>query len=110
MALRRMMLVLLLLPAALAPAAGGMVENDACRRDVPLARQTVERSQASLAALGDGRSEICPAWRRHRDGMMEASRVYRRCLTGTDRRVEAARMDGMVADFNDAIGKMCGQE
>jgi hypothetical protein len=98
------------LAVAASPSLAGMVDSDACRRDVAAARAAYARSQADLGSLGDGRREICAAWRAHKTKLVDASRVYKRCLTGTDRRVESGRMDAMTADFDDAIGRSCAAE
>jgi hypothetical protein len=98
------------LAVAASPSLAGMVDSDTCRRDVAAVRAAYERSQADLGSLGDGRREICAAWRAHKMRLVDASRVYKRCLTGTDRRVESGRMDGMTADFDDAITRSCAAE
>ena len=43
---------------AASPGLAGMVDSEACRRDVPAIRASFEKSQAELASLGDGRKEL----------------------------------------------------
>jgi hypothetical protein len=99
-------LALLLLATAL-PAGAAMVDSEACRRDVVAVDAAYADSMRALEGVADGRRELCPAWRAHREVAKRASAVYARCYLGTDRRVGTARMNGVMADFDDAIARGC---
>ena len=100
-----MLAILLLAPVPAANAA--MVDSEACRRDVVAVDTAYADSMRALESVAEGRRELCPAWRAHREVAKRASAVYARCYLGTDRRVGTARMNGVMADFDDAIARGC---
>jgi len=108
MLLRRIAPVLAILLLAPVPAANAaMVDSEACRRDVVAVDTAYADSMRALESVAEGRRELCPAWRAHREVARRASAVYARCYLGTDRRVGTARMNAVMADFDDAIAQGC---
>ncbi len=107
-ALRRLILPLACLMAGLAPGMAGTVDTAECRRDLIVLDTELSEAQARLVKAQDGsRSDQCAAWREQIGTFRKAAATYRRCKTGTDRRVLAAQMDSQVLDFQSAIDQIC---
>ena len=107
MPLRRIAPALVLMLAPALPAGAAMVDSEACRRDVVAVDAAYADSMRGLDSVAEGRRELCPAWRAHREVARRASDVYARCYLGTDRRVGTARMNSVMADFDEAIARGC---
>lgn len=104
----RLTLPLAWLLAGLAPAMAGTVDTAECRRDLIVLESELSQAQAKLVKAQDGsRADQCTTWREQIAVFKKASATYRRCKTGTDRRVMSAQMDSQALDFQSAIDQMC---
>ncbi len=107
-ATRRLTLPLACLLAGLAPAMAGTVDTAECKRDLLVLDSELSQAQAKLVKAQDSsRSEQCGVWREQIGAFKKAAATYRRCKTGTDRRVMSAQMDSQALDFQSAIDQMC---
>ena len=97
-----------LLAALAAPARAGTVDSAECRRDLLVLESDLSQAQAKLVKAQDAtRTEQCAVWREQISTFKKASATYRRCKTGTDRRVLSAQMDSQALDFQNAIDQTC---
>jgi multidrug resistance efflux pump len=104
----RLTLPLAWLLAGLAPAMAGTVDTAECRRDLIVLESELSQAQAKLVKAQDGsRTDQCTTWREQIVAFKKAAATYRRCKTGTDRRVLSAQMDSQALDFQSAIDQMC---
>jgi hypothetical protein len=107
-ATRRFMLPLAWLLAGVAPAMAGTIDTAECRRDLIVLESELSQAQAKLVKAQDGsRADQCTTWREQIVAFKKAAATYRRCKTGTDRRVLSAQMDSQALDFQSAIDQMC---
>ena len=78
-----------------------------CPRDV-LVAQSLQRQAVDQLEQADGDdTKNCRIWRRHVDTMRRVASVYGRCLTGAERAVRLAQVQGSEKEFAGAIQNRC---
>jgi len=106
---KNVLTLLTLLPVLASPAAAGMRDTEACKREVATTYASLDASANEVQSTMKGkREDSCLAYRRHFVDIVKARAAAVQCKTGDERVNDIGRLDGAVEQVNAGIAERCG--